>query len=137
MRVSGATLPGGLCKVSAPFRRAGVLFGVGRQVEYAIRKMVGHELGDILVADTGHHTSLAIDDRHLSESALVHTNDHLPDWVILGDGDFLSNTYFANQGNLNLGLNIVNWLNQLSFAHSCSIMGLDECQLAFVDKPFS
>ncbi len=31
--------------------------------------------------------------------------------VILGDGDFLSNTYLGNQGNLNIGHNIVNWLS--------------------------
>lgn len=31
--------------------------------------------------------------------------------VILGDGDFLSNTYLGNQGNLNIGNNIINWLS--------------------------
>ena len=31
--------------------------------------------------------------------------------VILGDGDFLSNTYLGNQGNLNIGHNIMNWLS--------------------------
>lgn len=31
--------------------------------------------------------------------------------VILGDGDFLSNTYLGNQGNLNIGHNIVNWIS--------------------------
>ena len=31
--------------------------------------------------------------------------------VILGDGDFLSNTYLGNQGNLNIGHNIINWLS--------------------------
>lgn len=31
----------------------------------------------------------------------------------------------------------VHWLNQLPFAQFCSLMGLDERQLAFVDKPFS
>jgi len=30
--------------------------------------------------------------------------------VVIGDGDFLSNTYLGNGGNLKLGLNIVNWL---------------------------
>ncbi|MDG4555453.1 MAG: Gldg family protein [Candidatus Competibacter sp.] len=30
--------------------------------------------------------------------------------VVVGDGDFLSNTYLGNGGNLQLGLNIVNWL---------------------------
>ncbi|MDE2089530.1 MAG: GldG family protein [Gammaproteobacteria bacterium] len=31
--------------------------------------------------------------------------------VILGDGDFLSNAYLGNGGNLNLGLNVMNWLS--------------------------
>ena len=31
--------------------------------------------------------------------------------VVIGDGDFLSNTYLGNGGNLRLGLNIVNWLS--------------------------
>jgi ABC-type uncharacterized transport system involved in gliding motility auxiliary subunit len=31
--------------------------------------------------------------------------------VVIGDGDFLSNTYLGNAGNLDLGLNIVNWLS--------------------------
>ena len=30
--------------------------------------------------------------------------------VIIGDGDFLSNTYLGNGANLELGLNILNWL---------------------------
>lgn len=30
--------------------------------------------------------------------------------VVVGDGDFLSNSYVGNGGNLNLGLNLVNWL---------------------------
>ena len=31
--------------------------------------------------------------------------------VILGDGDFLSNAYLGNQGNQDLGYNIINWLS--------------------------
>lgn len=30
--------------------------------------------------------------------------------VVVGDGDFLSNTYLANAGNLDLGVRIANWL---------------------------
>jgi ABC-type uncharacterized transport system involved in gliding motility auxiliary subunit len=30
--------------------------------------------------------------------------------VVMGDGDFLSNTYLGNAGNLDLGLNLINWL---------------------------
>ncbi len=32
--------------------------------------------------------------------------------VVIGDGDFLSNTYLGNGANLELGLNILNWLTQ-------------------------
>ncbi|HET6654962.1 MAG TPA: DUF4350 domain-containing protein [Gammaproteobacteria bacterium] len=31
--------------------------------------------------------------------------------VVVGDGDFLANAYLGNGGNLDLGLNIVNWLS--------------------------
>jgi len=31
--------------------------------------------------------------------------------VVLGDGDFLSNTYLGNVGNLSMGMNIFNWLS--------------------------
>ena len=31
----------------------------------------------------------------------------------------------------------VNWLNTLPFTQFCSLMGIDEHQLAFVNKPFS
>lgn len=31
--------------------------------------------------------------------------------VVVGDGDFLSNAYLGNGGNLNLGMNMVNWLS--------------------------
>ncbi|MFC1750025.1 GldG family protein [Pseudomonadota bacterium] len=32
--------------------------------------------------------------------------------VVVGDGDFISNTYLGNGGNLALGMNMVNWLSQ-------------------------
>ena len=31
--------------------------------------------------------------------------------IVLGDGDFLSNTFLGNGGNLTLGMNIFNWLS--------------------------
>ena len=31
--------------------------------------------------------------------------------VVIGDGDFLSNAYLGNQGNQDLGYNILNWLS--------------------------
>ena len=45
--------------------------------------------------------------------------------VILGDGDFLSNSYVGNQGNLNIGHNIINWVsnddNFISIPSSSSV----------------
>lgn len=32
--------------------------------------------------------------------------------VVIGDGDFLSNTYLGNGGNLDLGLRVINWLGE-------------------------
>ena len=32
--------------------------------------------------------------------------------VVIGDGDFLSNAFLGNGGNLNLGLNLIHWLSQ-------------------------
>ena len=32
--------------------------------------------------------------------------------IVIGDGDFLSNAYIGNGGNLNLGMNIINWLSR-------------------------
>jgi ABC-type uncharacterized transport system involved in gliding motility auxiliary subunit len=32
--------------------------------------------------------------------------------VVIGDGDFLANAYLGNGGNLNMGLNIINWLSE-------------------------
>ena len=32
--------------------------------------------------------------------------------VVIGDGDFLANAYLGNGGNLNMGLNIMNWLSK-------------------------
>jgi len=31
--------------------------------------------------------------------------------IVLGDGDFLSNTFLGNAGNLDMGMNIFNWLS--------------------------
>lgn len=44
-----------------------------------------------------------------SEAKEIASN-HQQRIVIIGDGDFLSNTYLGNGGNLDFGLHIVNWL---------------------------
>ena len=37
-------------------------------------------------------------------------NDHEQRIIVVGNGAFLANTYSGNGGNLNLGINMVNWL---------------------------
>jgi len=39
------------------------------------------------------------------------SNDKEQRVVVIGDGDFLSNAYLGNAGNLDLGLNLINWLS--------------------------
>lgn len=47
--------------------------------------------------------------REIKHSDKVRTQQRV---VVLGDGDFLSNAYLGNGGNLNLGMNIMNWLSR-------------------------
>ncbi len=46
--------------------------------------------------------------REIKRDDGTHTQQRV---VVLGDGDFLSNAYLGNGGNLNLGMNILNWLS--------------------------
>lgn len=49
-----------------------------------------------------------------SEEAAADASDtppHEQRIIVTGDGDFLSNTYLGNAGNLDLGLNMVHWLS--------------------------
>jgi len=57
--------------------------------------------------------------------------------IVIGDGDFLSNTYLGNVGNIEFGYNLANWLNQddafLPIPVNPSIdktLSLDDSQLA-------
>ncbi len=59
---------------------------------------------DIGVAITAAASPEAADD----ESG---TPPHEQRLIVVGDGDFLSNTYLGNAGNLDLGLNMVHWLS--------------------------
>jgi ABC-type uncharacterized transport system involved in gliding motility auxiliary subunit len=44
--------------------------------------------------------------------ALTHAHEGREQRVlVMGDGDFLSNTYIGNGGNLDLGMNLVNWVS--------------------------
>jgi len=49
--------------------------------------------------------------------------------VVIGDGDFLSNTYLGNAGNLGLGLNIVQWLSHDDAALNISIKSAPDTSL--------
>jgi len=48
---------------------------------------------------------------HNSNTANKSNKDKKQRIVVLGDGDFLSNTYIGNQGNRDLGVNIFNWIS--------------------------
>ncbi len=39
------------------------------------------------------------------------STSHIKDIVIVGSGSFLANAYSGNGGNLDLGVNMVNWLS--------------------------
>ena len=52
----------------------------------------------------------ALDDGEASEHAELPLREQRV--VVVGDGDFLSNAYIGNGGNLNLGMNIINWLSR-------------------------
>ena len=75
------------------------------------------ETGDLngeMVLDRGKDTPgpLAIGVSLTHEPPAASTGDTQQQRIIvMGDGDFLSNTFLGNGGNLDLGLNIVNWLN--------------------------
>ena len=45
------------------------------------------------------------------EAGDTNTPPHEQRVIVTGDGDFLSNTYLGNAGNLDLGLNMVHWLS--------------------------
>jgi ABC-type uncharacterized transport system involved in gliding motility auxiliary subunit len=49
--------------------------------------------------------------------------------VVIGDGDFLSNTYLGNAGNLGLGLNIVQWLSHDDASLDISIKSAPDTSL--------
>jgi len=50
-------------------------------------------------------------ERKLSADAAGNTDSTEQRVIVIGDGDFLSNTYVGNSGNLDLGLRLLNWLS--------------------------
>jgi hypothetical protein len=46
-----------------------------------------------------------------SPSAKPGSSNQEQRFIVLGDGDFLSNTYLGNAGNLSMGVNLFNWLS--------------------------
>jgi len=62
------------------------------------------------------------------------TTENIPDSqqqriVIIGDGDFLSNTYLANSGNLDLGIRLVDWLSHDEMLVSIPVRSATDTQL--------
>ena len=49
--------------------------------------------------------------------------------VVIGDGDFLSNTYLGNGGNLGLGLNMVHWLSHDDVFIDIQVQGAPDTNL--------
>ncbi len=49
--------------------------------------------------------------------------------VVIGDGDFLSNAYVGNSGNLDLGIRIINWLSNDDDFISIPIKTVNDAQL--------
>jgi ABC-type uncharacterized transport system involved in gliding motility auxiliary subunit len=49
--------------------------------------------------------------RNVNQESLNETINKQQRIIVMGDGDFLSNTFLGNAGNLELGLNIFNWLS--------------------------
>ena len=51
--------------------------------------------------------------------------------IIIGDGDFLSNAYVGNSGNLDLGVRLINWLSNDDDFISIPIKTVNDAQLEF------
>ena len=51
--------------------------------------------------------------------------------IVIGDGDFLSNSYVGNSGNLDLGIRLINWLSNDDDFISIPIKTVNDAQLEF------
>lgn len=49
--------------------------------------------------------------------------------IVIGDGDFLSNTYVGNSGNLDLGIRLINWLSNYDDFISIPIKTVNDAHL--------
>ncbi len=54
--------------------------------------------------------------------------------VVIGDGDFMSNTYLGNVGNLHLSMNIINWLSHDDNLMHIPIQQVKDVQLNLSDN---
>lgn len=57
--------------------------------------------------------------------------------IVMGDGDFLSNTYLGNQGNQDLGYNMINWLSHDDTFISIPVAIAPDSELVFNEKAWS
>jgi len=62
--------------------------------------------------DAGADTPGPLSIGYLLTRVITEQDDQQQRIAIIGDGDFLSNTYIGNAGNLNLGIALANWLVQ-------------------------
>jgi len=51
--------------------------------------------------------------------------------IVIGDGDFLSNTYVGNSGNLDLGIRLINWLSSDDDFISIPVKTVNDAHLEF------
>lgn len=98
----------------------------------------------VVLDNASAHTTAAVDafvEQHRDRLELVYLPTYSPHlnlierlWRVMRS-QVTRNRFYASL--TALAQAVVNWLSTLSFARFCSLMGLDEQQLAFVHKPFS
>ena len=70
---------------STTFTLEGQLFGIGRQIEYLLGKVLGQVIDDVLVPNTAGYLANLIHHRDTPESVLLHQPDCLADSISPGD----------------------------------------------------
>ena len=97
----------------------------------------------VVLDNASAHTTAAVDSfeqQHLERLELVYLPTYSPHlnlierlWRLMRSQVTRNRFYDSRSALANAA---VNWLSQLPFSQFCSLMGLDEGQLAFVNKPF-
>jgi transposase len=98
----------------------------------------------VILDNASAHTTVAVrsfEQQHLDRLELVYLPTYSPHlnlierlWRLMRN-QVTRNRFYDSLSALADGT--VSWLDQLPFAQFCSLMGMNERQLAFVNKPFS